>query len=181
MAAVMWDNDGVMSDWVGNFYPWLCKKMGWVQTEWEIWHHYRNHEMHDAEFVAALKEYAEEGGFAEQQIYSDVRTAIQKIKAHGDSQHVVTDRPEAAQADTAWWVDTYTPEIDTLSFSRDKTVFKEYDDGPYYALDDRVENVQAMIDAGIQAFLLDRPWNRNVDLPRVFSATEFAEVVTSST
>jgi len=180
MAAVMWDNDGVMSDWVGNFYPWLCAREGWVETEWEIWHHYRNHEMHDVEFVEALKEYASLGGFAEQQMFPGVREAIQRIKDAGHTQHVVTDRPDAAHADTAWWVDTFAPEIDTLSFGRDKTVFKAYDDGPYYAIDDRIENVQSMIDAGINAVLLDQPWNREADLPRVYTAEEFAELVCSA-
>lgn len=180
MAAVMWDNDGVVSGWVDNFYPWLCEREGWVQTDWEIWHHYRNHEMHDAEFVEALKEYAAAGGFADQTMFPGVREAIQRIKEAGHTQHMVTDRPDAAHADTAWWVHTYVPEIDTLTFSRDKTVFKEYDDGPYFAIDDRVENVESMIAAGINAVLLDQPWNRQSDLPRVYTAEEFAELVCSA-
>jgi hypothetical protein len=177
LATVMWDHDGVISDWVGNFYPWICDQEGWVQTEWEIWHHYRNHEMHDAEFVERLKQYAAEGGFGEHEIFPDVRDAVRRIKAAGHSQHVVTDRPDAAHADTAWWMHEYLPEIDTLTFGRDKTVFKDYGDGPYFALDDRIENVQAMCDAGISAVLMDRPWNRDSYLPRVYSADEFADAV----
>jgi hypothetical protein len=51
--------------------------------------------------------------------------------------------------------------------------------GPYYALDDRVENVQSMIDAGIHAFLLTRPWNEHADLPRVSSVAEYVDLVLS--
>ena len=179
MATVMWDHDGVLSGWVDNFYPWLCAKKNWTQTEWEIWHHYRNHEMHDQEFVQWLNLYAEEGGFADQQINPGVREAVIRLKQAGHTQHVVTDRPAIAEADTAWWMETYLPEIDTLTVSRDKTVFKEYGPGPYFALDDRVENVVAMREAGIYAVLMDQKWNRDADLPRVYSPDEFADLVLS--
>lgn len=178
-GSVMWDHDGVISDWVGNFYPWLCAKEGWEQSTWEIWHHYRNHGMQDEHFVARLKEYATEGGFGDQKIYDGVATTVSLLKRAGYTQHVVTDRPAAAEADTAWWMDTYLPDIDTLTFGRDKTVFKEFSDGPYYAIDDRVENVQALIDADIEAYLMDRPWNRDSSLPRVGNVYEFLAILVS--
>lgn len=173
----MWDNDGVMSSWVENYYPWLCAQEGWTPTEWRIWHHYRNHGMEDAAFVARLNQYAEEGGFAEQEILPGVRRAVQRIKECGHSQHLVTDRPAIAEADTAWWLAEYCPEIDSLTISRDKTIFKTFGPPTYFAIDDRVENVQAQRTAGIFAYLLTKPWNEDSDLPRVATVEEFADIV----
>lgn len=176
-GTVMWDHDGVISDWVGNFYPWICAKEGWEPSEWRIWHHYRNHEMHDQEFVARLTEYAEQGGFGDQRMNPGVRDAVCQIARFGYTQHVVTDRPAVAEADTAWWLDTFLPEIDSMTVSRDKTIFKEFGPPSYYAIDDRIENVETMRKAGIFAYLLTQPWNEDSDLPRVATVGEFADRV----
>lgn len=175
MSTVMWDLDGVATLWVENFYPWLCEIEGWeyVPGAWKIWHHYRNHEMTDEQFVARLTQYAEEGGFGDQTPVPGFAEAVKQIKEGGHTQHVVTDRPGPAAADTAWWLDTYAPEIDTLTMSRDKTVFKDFGDPTYYAIDDRVENVEALRKAGVFAYLLTWPWNADSDLPRVNSLEEF--------
>lgn len=181
MATIMWDLDGVACGWVENFYPWICAKEGWEETDWITWHHYRTHEMHDEEFVARLTEYAEEGGFGDQLPNNGFSGCVKMLNALGHSQHVVTDRPAIAEADTAWWLSEYGPEIDSLTISRDKTVFKEYGPGPYFAIDDRVENVEAMRAAGIEAFLLTKPWNEDADLPRVTTLTEFVTLVHNRT
>lgn len=177
MSTTMLDLDGVATGWVPTFYPWLCAKMGWDQTEWRIWHHYRNHEMHDAEFVQMLGLYAEEGGFADQQPVPGVTEMVHDLIEAGHTVHVVTDRPAAAHADTAWWCETFIPEHTSLTFSRDKTVFKDYGDPTYYALDDRTENVEEMRAAGVFAYLLDSPWNEDADLPRVRSLVEYKDKV----
>lgn len=173
----MWDHDGVISGWVENFYPWICGHKEWVPKPWLTWHHYREHEMHDQEFVQWLNRYAEEGGFGDQEIKPGIREAVIQIKAAGHTQHVVTDRPAVAEADTAWWMETFLPEIDTLTISRDKTVFKSYGPPTYFAIDDRVENVEAMRKVGIFAYLMDAPWNEHADLPRVRTPQEFADIV----
>ena len=177
MATVMWDLDGVACDWVGNFYPWICEKEGWEPTDWETWHHYRTHEMHDDDFVVRLAEYAEEGGFGDQAPNPGFSACVEMLDNLGHTQHVVTDRPAIAEADTAWWLNEYAPQIASLTISRDKTVFKEYGPGPYFAIDDRTENVQKMRDAGIEAYLLTKPWNVDADLPRVNTLTEFVVTV----
>jgi len=177
MATVMWDLDGVATLWVEPFYPFMCNELDLAATEWLEWHHYRNHGIEDAHFVELLTKYAEQGGFAEQTVVPEAVEAVKQIKAAGHSQHVVTDRPEAAWADTEWWIDTYLPEIDTLTMGRDKTVFKAYGGPTYYAIDDRVENVEAMRKAGVFAYLLTKPWNEHSDLPRVTTLNEFADIV----
>lgn len=173
MATVMWDLDGVACGWVENFYPWICEKEGWEPTDWETWHHYRTHEMHDEAFVARLTEYAEEGGFGDQIANAGFTSCVEILHSLGHTQHVVTDRPAIAEADTAWWLHEHAPLMDSLTISRDKTVFMEYGEGPYYAIDDRTENVANMRAKGINAFLLTKPWNVDADLPRVSTLSEF--------
>lgn len=173
----MLDLDGVASGWVPNFYPWMCAKRNLVPTEWRIWHHYRNHELHDAEFVELLGQYAEEGGFGEQEVMDGAQEMVRALTEAGHTVHIVTDRPAAALADTSWWVETFLPGYTSLTVSRDKTVFKSYGDPTYYAIDDRTENVQAMRSAGIFAYLLTSPWNEDADLPRVSSLAEYTDKV----
>lgn len=178
MSTVMWDLDGVACEWVGPFYKRLCEWEGFEPTPWVTWHHYRNHGMSDEAFVKRLMQYAEEGGFGGQIPAPDFPAVVKQIHEAGHVQCVVTDRPDSAQADTAWWIDTFAPEIDTIDFGRDKTVFKKHGPPTYYAIDDRVENVEAMRKRGIFAYLLTRPWNEESNLPRVASLRDFAHIVT---
>lgn len=178
----MLDSDGVLSGWFPNFYPWLCEIEGWIEDHSCVhgetgWHFYREHGMSDEQFVVRLHQYAEEGGFAEQELYPGVREAVIQMHVAGHTTHVVTDRPPAAEADTAWWLHTHLPEVDSLTISRDKTVFKGYGPPTYYAIDDRHENIVAMRTAGVYAYLLDRPWNHHSDQPRVHTFQEFADIV----
>lgn len=178
MSTVMWDLDGVACSFVENYYPWLCRVEGFTPQPWVTWNHHHNHGMTNEQFVARLTQYAEEGGFADQTPYPEFRQAVIQIAAAGHLQCVVTDRPEIAQADTCWWIEEYAPQIDTIDFSRDKTVFKAHGDPTYYAIDDRIENVENMRKAGIFAYLLTKPWNEEADLPRVASLAEFVRIVT---
>ena len=173
----MWDLDGCATLWVESFYPRLCEWEDLTPTEWDTWHHYRTHGVSDTDFVKHLGQYAEEGGFADQTPVPGFAEAVKQIAAAGHTQHVVTDRPEIALADTAWWIDEYAPEIDTLEISRDKTVFMSQGEGPYFAIDDRVENVTALRAAGVDAYLMTWPWNVDSDLPRVATLQEFADIV----
>lgn len=184
-GTVMWDNDGVMSGWFPNFYPKLCTWEGWTQIPdcahgEHGWHFYRRHGMTDEQFVARLNQYAAEGGFAEQIPEPELSEAVRRLHAAGFSQHVVTDRPAIAEADTAWWLNEHAPLIDTLTVSRDKTVFKAYGPAPYFAIDDRVDNVVKLLDADVQAYVLDRPWNQHAQLPRVYGLLEFADTVVAT-
>lgn len=181
MATVMWDLDGVACSFIGNFYPWLCALKGFEPQPWITWNHHHNHGMTNEDFVACLTQYGNEGGFGDQKPYPEFQEAVKQIHAAGHMQCVVTDRPEGAQADTCWWIEEYAPLIDTIDFSRDKTVFKAHGEPTYYAIDDRIENVEKMRAAGIFAYLLTRPWNEAANLPRVATLQEFVEIVTGVT
>lgn len=180
MSTVMWDLDGVACLFVENFYPKLCEWNDLTPTEWNTWSHHHTHGISDADFVKHLVQYGAEGGFGDQKPVPGFREAVTQIHRAGHTQCVVTDRPETAHADTAWWVEEYAPQMDTLDFSRDKTVFKVHGGPTYYAIDDRVENVEALRKAGVFAYLLTWPWNAASDLPRVTTLQEFADIVCGS-
>lgn len=89
--------------------------------------------------------------------------------------HVVTHRPEAAEATTRDWLERWRIRYDTLTFSDDKTsvptdVF----------IDDKPENVRALLDNGVDALLFDRRWNRGanaVGLRRVSGWPAFRDYI----
>lgn len=49
-----------------------------------------------------------------------------------------------------------------------------------FAIDDKPKNVELMREAGVEAVLLDRPWNTDSKLPRVFGWGDFYGMVTAN-
>jgi len=187
-ATTMLDLDGVANLWVDPFHPFLLAHPRFVanygtveQTDWETWHHYREYGCTDEIFVEILQDYAREGLFTAAPPFDGVPEAMQRLHAAGHTIHVVTDRPEFILEATGQWLTDYGIPFDSLEIGRDKTVFKRRGDGPYFALDDRTENVQNMRAADIDAILLDWPWNRTADLPRVFSVSDYVDYVLEKT
>ena len=176
---IMQDLDGVSTPWVDPFHPFLQQEHGIeVLTPWTTWHHYRTYNIVDDAFVKTLYKFAEQGLFTAHDPFPGVVQQFQRLADAGHRIHVVTDRPEPAHEGTRFWLDDHGFPYETLSFSRDKTIFKDFGPGPYFAIDDRVENVEAMRNAGIEAILLNWAWNEQaLHLPRVHSVEEFVHYV----
>jgi len=173
----MLDLDGVTYPFSTAFHKWAEEQEG---RELEIvanWYFYREWGWHDEKFVAELRRFGAEGGFATEEPLPGSTDMVLALSAAGHDIHIVTDRPAEAEADTAWWVETFLPGYTSLEFGRDKTVFMAHSDGPYLALDDRVENVNNLRAAGVTAVLMDRPWNAHGDGARVESLEEFTRFV----
>jgi len=93
---------------------------------------------------------------------------------------IITDRPfgstpSVSEKITVEWLDEHKVYYDELIFSADKAC--RWTD---FYIDDKIENYDALIDAGTKAFLLNRPWNvvdggdaRN----RIDSMEEYVEAV----
>lgn len=175
--TTMLDLDGVIHPWVPTFQPWLEKRIGKKIGQWLTWHHYRHHNITDEEFVAHLTRYAEEGGFTWSGPYPGSVEPLNRLVEAGHTIHIVTDRPLVAHEGTLGWLKHHKVPHHSIEIGRDKTTFMKRGPGPYFAIDDRVENVQAMRDAGVNAYLLDWPWNEHSDLPRVKSVEEYVEIV----
>lgn len=106
-----------------------------------------------------------------------VAEAFAWIKAAGHSIHIVTDRsfgqPGASAAATIQWLARHELPFDSITFSSDKTVA-----GVDVMVDDKPENYAALRGAGVDAYLLTRPWNQHVpDAQRVLDLLHFAEVI----
>ena len=87
--------------------------------------------------------------------------------------HIVTHRPEGARPTTRAWLRQHGIRYDSLTFSEDKTVVKTD-----VFIDDRPENVEALLAKGVRAVLYDRPWNQHADgLPRVNTLVQFRDYV----
>lgn len=73
---------------------------------------------------------------------------------------IATDRsfgtsPEVSQKLTVEWLDQHGIEYDELIFTADKTVAN-----CDMFIEDKLENYDALVAAGVDAYLLNRPWNK---------------------
>lgn len=94
--------------------------------------------------------------------------------------HIVTNRvidgaTEEATAQTVQWLDDWGIVYDKLIVSKEK-VMNGYA-GYQWAIDDNVDNYDALDAAGCNPYLFDRPWNQGHPGRRVRSLPEFVRVV----
>lgn len=109
--------------------------------------------------------------------YPNTAEAFHRIKAAGHTIHVITDRSfgkgGASEAATRAWLDCHGLPFDSLTFSADKTIVRID-----AMVDDKPSNYEALEAAGVDAYLLTRPWNQHVpNARRVLDLLHFAEVV----
>lgn len=175
----MWDQDGVLADWTGGFNP-FCERP--CEEEWQSWSHYKSWGWDTPTFLTKLDEFGTAGHFGRLKPLPDGVAGFQMLdRIGGVRQVVVTDKPnDRAFHDARAWLTDFNLFPEAIVRSADKTIVLAYADpgDVVYAIDDRVENVQALIDVGINAYLRDQPWNRHVDhLPRTPDAVAFARIV----
>lgn len=98
--------------------------------------------------------------FGTGQPYPKAVRAINEMRARGHEVHFVTDRnagrPGYAMQQTAQWLHRSCIGYDGLYFTKLKDVAAGLD----VFIDDRPENVDLMASAGVDAYLMDQPWNR---------------------
>lgn len=104
--------------------------------------------------------------------------AVNAVKDAGHKVHIITARgwgDGVAEAVSEKWFATHGFKYDSLTFSFDKTVV--WTD---MYVDDKPENIDALLDAGTDAYLLTRPWNTYVkERKRVRSVGDFSRKVLS--
>lgn len=79
---------------------------------------------------------------------------------------------EVVQRQTRGWLQFWGFEFDEVIFSARKGEH-ELD----YLIDDNPGNVRSVIATGGAGWVLDRPWNRLVDLPRVHKLSEYVDLI----
>lgn len=180
------DLDGVCYDFGGSLVEYLVthRKMDRkLLTPSKRWEFYLDWGMTLEEFLSACNEGARAGViFLHGKAFPGTRRALQRIAAAGHTLHVITDRsfggPGVSESNTAKWVARELPKIHALTFCPDKTV-ANID----MMIDDKLQNYDALVGIGVDAYLFDRPWNQDPgdDRKRVRSLSEFADRVLEKT
>lgn len=175
------DLDGVCYDFEESFryYLWDFERFDYEDmppsTRWEF---YEDWGMDAKQFVDYCHAGVDAGViFSHGRPFPGTREALEALKDHGHTIHIVTDRSFGSngrsEGATRAWLDQYKLPFDSLTFSPDKTVVRTD-----VFVDDKLQNYDALVHAGTRAYLFDRPWNQH-PLPRkrVRSLAEFVEVV----
>lgn len=129
-------------------------------------------------FLASCHEGVDAGTvFRQGDPFPDTLPHLERLRTAGCVLHVVTDRffgsEGVAAAATHAWMEEVDMRVDSVTFSPDKTSV-ETD----FFIDDKIENYDALDAAGVEVYLLDRPWNQHVDSRRrVKSVSEFVDIV----
>ena len=120
--------------------------------------------------------------------YDGFVEGLHALRDAGHFVHIVTARghagpPGMVVALTAQWLAEWGAPYDAITFCKDKTAVRTD-----YFIEDKAETFHALRAAGVQCFLQDRRYNRNVgawqdptlDAYRVFCFTQFVETILNS-
>lgn len=171
------DLDGVIYDFVDEFHDYIAEIKGWNPDELKNpthWAFYRDWGMTDEEYYVELGKAAINSKvFLNGSIYDQALESIVKLKDMGFEIVIITARqlsnnPEhmhVIRKNTEAWLEKNNVPFDELVIDNDKTRHSLN-----ILIDDNTANVEAMAMRGNDAYIFDRPWNRETDLfPRVTS------------
>jgi hypothetical protein len=176
---VGWDLDGCNYGFIEG-----CNVIRRSQGEPEFtpgsWHFYREVGMDDTDWLNWCHKAADDGLLFSHPPFEGAVDAFRTVKRLGHTNVIITDRtfgrtPEVSQKITRNWLGENRFEYDELWFDADKT---KYDVD--MMVEDKLENYDALVDAGVDAYLIDAPWNRvkgGDARQRIKDITEFADAV----
>ncbi len=87
---------------------------------------------------------------------------------------IITARRPYARPQTLEWLHTHKLPFDELHLTGEKSDVTE---GLKFAVDDHPEHVKDYISQGIQAFLMDQPWNRSFSAPGVTRVVNWEQLL----
>jgi FMN phosphatase YigB (HAD superfamily) len=116
--------------------------------------------------------------FVDGEPYPGAVAALTRLHAAGHEVHIVTDRSVASENDPCraaaeGWLAQFGIPYTSLTISADKTVAGPMD----VFIEDRPQNYDALEAAGMNPYLLHRPWNAEHPGRRVRDWAEFVAVV----
>jgi FMN phosphatase YigB (HAD superfamily) len=146
-----------------------------------FWDFYKDWGWTSKEFVQFCNEGADAGFVFCGPTREGAVDAVRRIKRLGHQIIVITDRsfgstPKVSQDNTLrWWKENRFPDFDEIHFTPDKTIVQTD-----MMVEDKLENYDALIKAGTDAYLINRAWNI-VDggdaRKRINSIRDFAGIV----
>ena len=136
-----------------------------------------------SEFVDFCNRGADAGFIFSGPMRPGYREMIDEIANMGHEIIIATDRPFGSTPDvseklTVDWLHEHEINYDELHFTADKTTAN-----CEMFIDDKVENHEALLAAGVDCYLLDRPWNRHYEAHgrRIYALSEFVGKVSART
>ena len=180
-----WDIDGVGHVFSAGFHDHMyCEG---IEDLWKsgpnadpYWNWYEDYGWSLQEFVEFCNRAADHGCLFTGHVRPGYFESMERVANLGHEIIIVTDRafgasPEVSEWLTVEWLRANDANYDELIFSRDKTV-----GNCDTFIDDKLENYDALTNAGVNAFLLNQPWNR-VDKPdyrkRIDTVEEYADLI----
>jgi hypothetical protein len=175
-TIIIWDDDGVISDWTTGFNLY----MGWEGFEWQSFSAFRDKGVTKEEFAAHLDHFSTTGHFADLRFIDGALETFKAFEALGYLQILVTSKPNDrgfldATRRLARKGFNFYESVQVEGHNKVPAILEFVNEGDLvFALDDRIENVQSMRDVGIDAMLYTQPWNRSSELPRFDTHSSFA-------
>lgn len=181
------DFDDVLMDFTPGFLSFFFKRLGktFVKEDVKVFHFWDTFGLSKEEAVAICEEYYLTEEHLGNPPLAGSREALQKLSNF--SLQVITARPSFTEEVTTSWANNHFENMIerfhfTNAFKSDQAVSKgtlARDLGISYFIDDAPHNALDVASQGIPVFLVDTPWNKNMEshelVMRVTSWDEIAE------
>lgn len=158
------DLDGCLYDFgnsVRRYLDSIGREYGFKdgKPEPHCWDFYEYWHMTTAEFVQLCDDGVEAGYIFSGEIRPNAIESVRRISDLGHEIIIITDRkfgktPASSERATTEWLAQHGIEYDELVFSADKTVVRTD-----MFVEDKLTNYDALVNAGVDAYLITRDWN----------------------
>ena len=176
---IVFDVDDVVCNFRDSLYESFLKLN--KDIHWNNWKEYNHVTIYNLSDEKSLHKHMIEHRVLENAILEEhAYTVLQDLKDSGFSIGFLTARgwhPDGEKI-TQDFINKYNLPVDKLVISgyhKDKKSFhiNKFDGGIEYYIDDSIHHIKDFVDSNVNAVLLDRPWNKNSYLDRVFNLNEF--------
>lgn len=175
-----WDSDGVLYNFTKAYHTWMNVSRGMtidVDSQPATWNWFLEWQTIE-QFKICMDEAVDAGQlFWQGELYEpEIPAIIAQLKAEGHENHLITHRfsgvTSCSKLATAHFYAENGVKFDSITYSKDKTVVKVD-----VFIEDNLDNYDALEAAGVESWLINRPYNlRKDNRRRVNSVKEFAEM-----
>ena len=162
---VGFDLDGVLFDFAKSVQEYM-RSLG-LKCEWndedegaQSWDFYKSWGLSFGEFIELCDDGVDAGYIFRNNVHRGSHYALEMTKAMGHDIIIITDRnfgnpkTNSQKATVEWWEWAGFPDYTELHFSPDKTIVHTDT-----FVEDKLENYDVLEAAGVDVYLVNRPWN----------------------